>query len=139
MVPVVAHSMHQRGRMPSRTRNTAIVAFTALLASCDILTGLDCTMDARAAITVDVLDSITNAPVGEGATITASNGTTVYSAITYDDYPGPYQLANENAGEFTVTVQKPGYARWTRDGVRVTRGECHVRTVHLTALLQPSE
>ena len=86
-----------------------------------------------------MLDSTTNAPVGKGATITASDGPSIYSVITYDDYPGPYQLAYEKAGEFTVAVQISGYAPWSRDGVRVTRGDCHVRTVELTALLQPPE
>jgi hypothetical protein len=124
--------------MPSRICKLLIVAGTALLASCDVLTGPTCTSEARAAIIVDVLDSITNAPVGEGATITATNGLSVYSAITYEDFPGPYQLAHEKDGDFRVTVEKSGYARWSRDGVRVTRGECHVHTVQLNALLQPA-
>ncbi|HET7553937.1 MAG TPA: carboxypeptidase-like regulatory domain-containing protein [Gemmatimonadaceae bacterium] len=125
--------------MPSRIRNALIVAAATMSIGCSAFDPLVCTTEARAAITVEVLDSVTNAPVGEGATITATNGASVYSAITYDDYPGPYQLAHEKAGEFEVTVQKSGYARWSRDGVRVTRDECHVHTVQLTALLQPSE
>jgi hypothetical protein len=125
--------------MPSHTRNALIVATATTLLGCSVFDPLECTTEARAAITVQVLDSITSAPVGEGATITASNGTTVYSAVTHDDYPGPYQLAHEKAGEFTVAVQMSGYAPWSRAGVQVTRGECHVRTVDLTARLQPLE
>lgn len=125
--------------MPSRTYKTLIIAAATMSIGCSALDPLVCTTEARAAITVEVLDSITNAPVGKGATITASDGATIYSAVTYDDYPGPYQLAHEKAGEFTVAVQMSGYAPWFRDGVRVTRGDCHVRTVELTALLQPSE
>lgn len=125
--------------MPSRIRNALIVAAATMSIGCSVFDPLVCTTEARAGITVEVLDSVTNAPVGEGATITATDGASVYSAITYDDYPGPYQLAHEKAGEFAVTVRKSGYAPWSRDGVRVTRGECHVHTVQLTALLQPSE
>ncbi|HEU6450798.1 MAG TPA: carboxypeptidase-like regulatory domain-containing protein [Gemmatimonadaceae bacterium] len=125
--------------MPSGTRNTLIVAAATIAIGCSVFEPLVCTTEARPAISVEVLDSITSAPVGKGATITASDGASVYSAITYDDYPGPYELAHEKAGEFTVTVHMSGYAPWSRDGVRVTRGECHVRTVELTALLQPSE
>lgn len=125
--------------MLSRTRNTLIFAAATTLLGCSVFDPLDCTTEARPAITVAVLDSVTNEPVGEGGTITATNGTTVYSAVTHDDYPGPYQLAHEKAGQFTVAVEMSGYARWSRDDVRVTRDECHVRTVSLTALLQPSE
>jgi hypothetical protein len=125
--------------MPSRVHNALIVATATMSIGCSVFDPLTCTTEARPAITVGVLDSITDAPVGEGATITATDGASVYSVITNDEYPGPYQLAHEKSGEYTVTVQKSGYARWSREGVRVTRGECHVRTVELTALLQPSE
>jgi hypothetical protein len=124
--------------MPSRIRNALVVAAAVMSIGCSVFDPLVCTTEARPAITVEVLDSVTSVPVGEGATITATNGSSLYSAITYEDYAGPYQLAHEKAGEFRVTVEKSGYASWSRDGVRVTRGECHVHTVQLTALLQPT-
>jgi hypothetical protein len=44
--------------------------------------------------------------------------------------------AIERPGTYEVTVSKPGYRDWTQSGVRVTDGECNVRTANLTARLQ---
>ncbi|HEY9517449.1 MAG TPA: carboxypeptidase-like regulatory domain-containing protein [Gemmatimonadaceae bacterium] len=124
--------------MSSRLRTTLIVAGAALVTGCGALTSpVVCTSEARSGIAVEVLDSSSNAPVGEGAKITARDGAFIQTAITADEYPGPYGLAHERAGVYTVTVQQDGYAIWTRSDVVVTRDQCHVRTVELTALLQP--
>ena len=124
--------------MSSRLRAILIVACAAVVTGCSSLTSpVVCTTEARAGIAVQVLDSSSNAAVGEGATITARDGAFVQTAGTSEDYPGPYGLAYERAGVYTVTVQQEGYAIWTRNDVRVTHDECHVHTVQLTALLQP--
>jgi hypothetical protein len=52
-------------------------------------------------------------------------------------HDGVYPLVQENAGGYTVTVEQAGYRPWTRTNVRVTSDACHVKTVSLTALLQP--
>jgi len=44
----------------------------------------------------------------------------------------------EREGTDTITVRRAGYATWTRTGVTVTRDECHVRPVTVTARLQPA-
>ena len=123
--------------MSNHFRNVLIVAGAALSPGCNSLTGNVCTDEARAAISVEALDSITNAPVGADARIIASDGAFADTVITVEDFDGPYGLAHERAGSYTVTVEQEGYAPWSRSDVQVTRDECHVRTVRLTALLQP--
>jgi hypothetical protein len=62
---------------------------------------------------------------------------TATAADTSDGLPdGTYPLAYEKPGTYEVTVQQTGYRLWTRTNVQVTRDECHVQTVSLTALLQ---
>jgi len=87
---------------------------------------------------VDVRDSVTNALAGRGASIIARDGVFADTAEhPFAAYDGPYSLARERAGTYTVTVEQQGYRLWSRPGVRVTRDECHVRTVSITARLQP--
>ena len=104
----------------------------AAVTSCGILTGPRvCTDEAVAGIRVDVRDSVTNAPITEGVRVIARTETFA------DTAQGPfYALAFEQPGTYEVTAEAEGYRLWSRSGVRVTRGECHVRTVSLTARLQ---
>jgi hypothetical protein len=123
--------------MPSLIRNALIVAAAALSLGCSAFDPLICTSEARAGISITVLDSASGTPVGAGARITATDGEFSDTVTTVEDYQGPYGLAHERAGSYTVTVEKAGYALWSSSDALVTRGECHVRTVQLTALLQP--
>jgi hypothetical protein len=45
-------------------------------------------------------------------------------------------LAHEREGSYTVTVDAVGYSPWSRSGIPVIDGGCHVRTVRLTARLE---
>ena len=111
----------------------ALVASTA----CDAITGGQiCTTEARPAVSVDVRDSTTGAPAVRNAIIVASLGAFADTASS-SIFDGPYGLAHERPGTYTVTVQKQGYRQWSLSGVRVTKGECHVRTASLVARLQP--
>jgi len=87
---------------------------------------------------VFVRDSSSGAPIGRGSKATAADGifvaTATYPGGTQDDLP--LSLAHERAGTYTVVVTKPGYRDWRASGVRVTRDECHVITVTLTARLE---
>jgi hypothetical protein len=42
---------------------------------------------------------------------------------------------HERPGMYTVEVVHPWYQPWTREGVWVRSGECHVKTVNLRAEL----
>ena len=94
-----------------------------------------CTDVGRPGLAVTVRDSATGAPTGPGAVVTAREG--AYADTARGGGPdGRFFLARERAGTYAVRVEQPGYRPWARSGVRVAAGECHVRTVELTALLQ---
>jgi hypothetical protein len=114
-----------------------LLVVTALASvGCKLPGGVACSADARPAVSVDVRDSVTDTPAGRGARIIAQDGVFADTAKTPSGYEGPYALARERAGTYTVTVEQEGYQLWSRSGVRVTRDECHVRTVSLIARLQ---
>jgi len=91
-------------------------------------------------ITVTVVDSLSGAPVGAGATVIATDGayadTVTHHAGSANDFP--FGTAGERAGTYAVTVLKSGYDAWTRSGITVTRNVCHVNGVAITAKLRPA-
>lgn len=118
-------------------RPTLLLLVSTLASSaCNLVPGA-CTFQALPAVSVDVRDSVTNAVAGRGASIIAHDGVFADTAEFVSAYDGPYGLAHERVGTYTVTVEQQGYRPWSRTGVRVTRDECHVRTVSITARLQP--
>ena len=118
--------------MPSMfARTCALVLGTTLIAACDLLGPRVCNTIALPAISLDVRDSVTDATITEGFRAIARDGTFADTAL----FPPP-QLAHERAGTYTVTVEKEGYQTWSRTGIRVRDGECHVRTVDLVARLK---
>ena len=129
-----------------RHHNThlGLLAATALVVGCsssnDVTdvgpTGELCTLEARAGITLDVRDSVSNAQVGRNASIIAREGAVADTSHETSIGDGPFGLVYERAGTYTVTVEQTGYKVWTRAGVLVTRDVCHVKGVALTARLQ---
>jgi starvation-inducible outer membrane lipoprotein len=121
-----------------RLKVATLLVFACTLASsaCKLVPDA-CTTEAAPAVSVTVHDSATNALVGRGARIIARNGGFADTADFSNEYDGPYGLAHERTGSYDVTVEQQGYRVWSRSGVNVTRGECHVRTASITARLQP--
>ena len=113
-----------------------ILSTTLASGACQLPGTVACTADARAAISVDVRDSVTNAAVGRGSSIIARDGPYADTVDITTLFDGPYGLAYERPGMYTVTVEQQGYRTWSRSGVRVTKDECHVRGVSITARLQ---
>ena len=114
--------------------SVSVAALAGMLGCSDAL-GTICTDEARPGILVTVRDSVTRAPVS-GARVVARMGTTIDTSSGLPD--GTYPLAYEKPGTYEVTVDQTGYRLWTSGNVPVTRDECHVQTVSLTALIQPS-
>lgn len=58
--------------------------------------------------------------------------------MTGDDPPVPmsYAGAFDRRGVYTIRLQVDGYYRWDTSGIAVSRNECGVQTVNLTAVLQ---
>lgn len=93
-----------------------------------------CTMEARPALAVVVVDSITGAGLAGTALVLAREG-----GVT-DTLAGSDSVVSgvfERAGTYRVEVSSPGYRPWSREGVLATGDECHVQTVRLRALLVP--
>ena len=86
-----------------------------------------------------VRDSVTNIPAGHGATVTVHDGS--YSdSLRLVGYPSDslgFQGATERPGTYTIDVQKAGYLPWSRVGVVVRAGSCHVIPVSVEVRVQP--
>jgi hypothetical protein len=95
-----------------------------------------CTTEVRPGIMVDVRDSVTNALVGRGSIIVAREGAVADTATGTSLGTGPYGLALERPGTYTLSVTQTGYQPWSKPGVVVTKGVCHVDGVAVTARLQ---
>ena len=120
----------------------AILLTLVVVSACgSIFDSTECTTEARPGIRLEVLDSATRAPAGGAAAlIIARDGSLADTARSFSpDSSAEAQfavLAFERPGIYEITVQRAGYHLWRRSGVRVMSGECHVRTVEITALLQ---
>jgi len=91
-----------------------------------------CTMEARPALAVVVLDSASGAGLAQIAVGVAREG------IFADTLRGTDSIvsgAHERAGTYRVELSAPGYLDWSRDAVKVERDACHVQTARLRALL----
>ena len=113
-----------------------VVAATLAASACNS-DPIACTLQAVPAVAVTVRDSAAGTLVGRGARIVAKDGAFADTARATDTYDGPYDLARERPGTYTVTVEQQGYRIWSQPNVSVGRDACHVRTASLTARLQP--
>jgi hypothetical protein len=97
--------------------------------------GVICTMEARAGLNVEIFDSVSGAPAADGARVLAV-APAIRDSATGSGNSSTVSLAYERAGTYTVTVSRSGYRTWSRLNVEVTRDQCHVIPVRLTARLQ---
>ena len=120
-------------------RVVAAIAVPAALSSCIAIVdpGVSCTQEARPGIYVTVLDSATSALAGRSSRIVARDGLVADSVPSQwtEGSDGPFGVAYERRGVYTLTITKTGYREWTKSGIVVTADQCHVRTVPVTALL----
>jgi hypothetical protein len=107
---------------------------SALLAGCGVVGPVACTTEAVAAVQVTVEDSLTSAPVTEGLEGRLTEASYEETMLVFDNL---LIGAFERAGTYVVTVNATGYEEWTRSGIRVRRGECHVVPADLEARLTP--
>lgn len=101
--------------------------------------GAICTMEARPAISVQVVDAQTGEPVTGAVIVIVRDG--LYADTSQARATAPTgvrsaALAYERAGTYAVLVRHPAYREWQRTNVAVTRDECHVKTVVLRAELR---
>ncbi len=101
---------------------------------------LPCLLYAEIGILATVMDSISGGAVSADSVVgTVTDGlyvervrTTPAQALT------GFYFAEERAGVYQVAIAAEGYEPWIADGVSVTRDECHVRRVTLSARLRPA-
>jgi len=109
-----------------------LVAFVVAANGC----GQACDAVLKAGIVLTIVDGATGNPIEE-ATVIATEGS--YSETvnlpSSPPAPGHAVLAFERPGTYRVEVQAPGYLPWVMSSVRVSRDDCHVQTVELTARL----
>ena len=119
----------------------ASVFLTVLVAAgCSGSTSPLCTAEFRFGLSVYVNDSVTNAPIASGASLVARDGSFADSVTFPSSRPDldalPLVSAGEREGTYQISVLKPGYLSWSRSNLLITRNECHVNPVRLTALLR---
>jgi hypothetical protein len=93
-----------------------------------------CTMEARAALAVVVVDSVTGAGLAGTTLALAIQGTTTDTLAGRDSVVSG---AFERPGTYRIELTAPGYRPWTREGVVVKKDECHVLTERLRAIMVP--
>lgn len=113
------------------------MALVAVVASgCSLLTTGDCVSIGVPGIQISVLDPRTN-QIPSGTVVTVTDG----------DYRETLMRAGavyigvvERPGTYSIVVEAPGYARWTRENVRIVRsGSCnYLQRVTLSSELQPT-
>jgi hypothetical protein len=115
----------------------------SLTTACSDPGGPICTAESRPALVIEVRDRVSNQFIPALARGVVQDGafqdSLRLSGMTGDDPPVPvsYAAAFERRGVYTVSLQVDGYHRWDTSGIAVSRDECHVRTVGLSAALQP--
>ena len=112
------------------------IAALALCTACSDQDLVICTLNFEPAVVVEIHDSITGTPLAQEARGAVREGTFIDSLRPRTS--SSLQAAGERPGTYVVTVVHSGYADWLRTGVQVQDGVCHVQTVTLQALLQPS-
>ena len=124
----------------TRPRIPPILAIGLALAACNVPTARVCTASVEPGIVVRIEDSATGAPSASAVTGEATAAGYADSLRPYESL-GSGQLlsragAYERAGVYAVTLRGVGYREWHADQIRVAPGDCHVKTVTLTARLQ---
>ncbi|GEM_PF-1698855 len=95
-----------------------------------------CTMEARVGLRVTVRNAETGAPAGPGATVTATDGAYRETLLAFPDSL-TFLGATERPGTYDVQVIQVGFQSWSRQGVEVRDGGCHVETTDLDVRLEP--
>ncbi len=115
----------------------------ALLAACGSPEppppGTQCTEEARAAITLAVVDGATEDPVCD-AVVTLRDGDYVERIEGAEGVNAcPYAGAWERPGTYAISVTHPAFETYTREGIDIGADECHVFSFSMTVRLQPVE
>lgn len=113
-----------------------------LLAGCGSDNDIACTANLVPGIVVEVRDAITDAPLAENAIAVITNANYSETLVVYEregpDISSAFSVAGafERPGIYDINLSLSGYVSWSRSGVKVDSGICHVGTVRFTVLLE---
>lgn len=103
--------------------------------------GVLCPLWIAPGIMLEVRNAVTGLPAACGASGKAEGEGLIQPLSTGVDCnlaPDYLYLSGiDRVGTFTVTVERPGYRSWVRDGIDVMGGPCGLLTVQLRADLEP--
>ena len=96
-----------------------------------------CTMEARAALNVNVTLNGNSAITTDGITVTARDGNYIEDLLPVIPDTPTFSGAYERAGNYIVTVRKAGYQDYVSNNISVARDRSHVIPRQLTVNLIP--
>ena len=99
--------------------------------------GINCTMEARAALNVTVTLGDSSENVTNGITVTATDGDFTEVLQTYIEGDWVFSGAYERPGNYTITVTCEGYQTYISQLIPIARDQCHVIPRQLQVNLQP--
>ena len=117
-----------------------VASLVLAAASCEYIGG-PCTLEARAAIVVEIRHAFTGAPLADSAEVRVTEGSFL-ELLELCGVTGTLELVRrcgvyERTGTYEILVTRPGFEPWSRSGIPVMRDACHVRTATLGAALMP--
>ena len=104
--------------------------------------GIACTASLEPGIIVEIRDALTDAPLAENAIVVITNDNYSETLTVYEldgsELSSAFSVAGafERPGVYDIDLSLSGYVGWSRLGVEVTSGICHVGTVRFTVRLE---
>ena len=125
-------------------RLTALATALLAVAGCESQAPVSCLAGVAPALLIQVTDSTSGAPAAFSSVGVVTDGAFLDTldldglGLTPPESLLVLSGPPERPGIYDVTIAKPGYLSWQRDGVWARAGDCHVATVLLSARLQPA-
>ena len=124
--------------LPSRASVLAPLGALAL-AACDLGPTM-CDTGISPAVTVAVVDAVTGAPLAAGSRGYVADGSfrdSLRIVRWSADAATHLGAADARPGSYTIVIERPGYARWERTGVRTRADGCSAKAPEQRAELVP--
>ncbi len=120
-------------------RVLSLLAVTLLgLSGCEFLG--PCEANVRFGISITLTDSITGGPVIADEITAIATSSHYADTLQFSNVrPDPLTqlvIVEDRAGTYSLVVAASQFKTWSRDGIRVSSGRCHVNPVTLAVRLQ---
>lgn len=122
-------------------RVAVAIAVALSAAACDTTGPVTCTSMPLPGVITEIYDSVTGAPMAEGARGLVVDGAYQDSLVLYEgNADGVFfsrGAAFDRVGSYTVFVTHPGYRLWSTTDVRVRKDDCHAISQRVRVDLVP--